>query len=48
MDAIKRHLQHLLNPLHLFCRLRQAGISGALALRLCRVYEIGLYKVFLG
>lgn len=48
MDAMKQQLRHLLNPLHLFCRLREAGLSGGFARRLCRAYEVCLYRVLLG
>lgn len=37
-------LQHLLNPLHLYCRLQQAGLKESLARRLCEVYERSVYR----
>lgn len=43
MNALRRSLQHLLNPLHLYCRLKEAGLSAPLARGLCRLYERTLY-----
>ena len=37
-------LQHHLNPLHFYCRLRDWGFSGRTAFRLCFPYE-RLYKI---
>lgn len=36
---MKESLRHLFNPLHLFCRLKQCGLSSGPALRVCSVYE---------
>lgn len=36
-------LQHLLNPLHIYCRLRDLGLSPELASRICSVYERSFY-----
>lgn len=44
MATLRRQLQHLLNPLHLYCRLKQAGLGGPLARRLCESYERVLYR----
>ncbi|WP_203529477.1 hypothetical protein [Pseudodesulfovibrio sp. JC047] len=46
MIRLKNFCQHIFNPLHLFCRLRQAGLSVFTARHLCRVYERGLYRFF--
>ncbi len=46
MNAVKRHLQHLFNPLHLYCRLREAGLPLSAARGLCRAYERCLYRMF--
>jgi hypothetical protein len=46
-DMVKNmrcQLQHLLNPLHLYCRLQQAGLKESLARRLCEVYERSVYR----
>jgi hypothetical protein len=34
-----RILQHYLNSLHLFCRLRSLGVSKTKAVRFCRAWE---------
>ncbi|GAB7079052.1 hypothetical protein [Megalodesulfovibrio paquesii] len=39
MDAIRNAIQHHCNPLHVYCRLRNLGVSAVLAHWLCRVYE---------
>jgi hypothetical protein len=44
MNSMRCHLQHLLNPLHLYCRLQQAGFAEPLARRLCKVYERSVYR----
>ena len=44
MRTLHRHLQHLLNPLHLYCRLMQAGLAQPVARRLCLVYERTVYR----
>jgi len=37
-------LRHCLNPLHLYCRLRDLGLPGALARSLTAGYERLLYR----
>jgi len=44
MHTLRRHLQHILNPLHLYCRLLEAGVTEHLALRLSQAYERTLYR----
>ncbi|MDP2848968.1 MAG: hypothetical protein Q8O35_12385 [Humidesulfovibrio sp.] len=44
MNTLRCHLQHLLNPLHLYCRLLEAGIAEPLARRMSRAYERTLYR----
>ncbi|MHC1702137.1 MAG: hypothetical protein AB9900_14400 [Humidesulfovibrio sp.] len=44
MKNMRCHLQHLLNPLHLYCRLQQAGLAESLARRLCKAYERSVYR----
>ena len=41
------NLQHYLNPLHIYCRLRDMGIAKKIALRLCRLYERVIFKPLL-
>jgi len=47
MRAIRKFCQHLLNPLHVFCRLRQAGFTRGAARNVCRAYERGFYRFIL-
>jgi hypothetical protein len=47
MQPFRQFCQHVLNPLHIFCRLRQAGVSSGLARGVCRVYERGVYRFIL-
>lgn len=42
--CIRLRLQHLLNPLHLYCRLVEAGVARRLARRMSRAYERALYR----
>lgn len=44
MRTLHRHLQHLLNPLHLYCRLVQVGLTEPVARRLCLAYERTVYR----
>lgn len=44
MKNMRCHLQHLFNPLHIYCRLQQAGLAEALARRLCEAYERVFYR----
>jgi hypothetical protein len=37
-------IQHYLNPLHIYCRLRNLGLAKAHALFLCRVYERAIFR----
>jgi len=41
-------IRHLLNPLHVYCRLTCFGISSKCARGICRIYEENIYKVTLG
>ncbi|MBU1228548.1 MAG: hypothetical protein KKA55_07475 [Proteobacteria bacterium] len=44
MKNMRYHLQHLFNPLHIYCRLQQAGLAEGLARRLCEAYERVFYR----
>lgn len=44
MNTLRERLQHLLNPLHLYCRLREAGLTEPLARSMSRAYERALYR----
>ncbi|MBG0772805.1 hypothetical protein [Oleidesulfovibrio alaskensis] len=45
MRKIKSYLQHRLNPLHIYCRLRDCGISAGAAARFSALYERYLYRL---
>jgi len=47
MQNVKRFFQHHLNPLHVYCRLRNAGLHCTAAQRMCIVYEKFLYNLLL-
>ncbi|TET93070.1 MAG: hypothetical protein E3J46_00320 [Desulfobacteraceae bacterium] len=40
-------IKHYMNPLHIYCRLRDIGIAKGLALFMCRNYERSIFKLFL-
>jgi len=44
MDKIR----HLLNPLHIYCRLTCIGMSKKVAMDICKAYEVCLYKQTIG
>lgn len=44
MRFVRNFLQHRLNPLHVYCRLRDAGLSRHVAARFCGAYERYLYR----
>jgi hypothetical protein len=37
-------LQHYLNPLHVYCRLRDIRVPKGVAILLCKVYERAIFK----
>lgn len=41
----KGKLQHFLCPLHMYCRLRDLGLSKKKARKLCNWYEVNIYKL---
>lgn len=41
-------IRHVLNPLHIYCRLTCLGFSCRMARDICRLYESGIYKPTLG
>ena len=45
---IRDALTHRLNPLHVYCRLRDMGLPGALARCLSRGYERVLFRPLAG
>ncbi len=46
MTTFRCHFQHCLNPLHVYCRLREWGLSVSFALRVTGAYE-RLYRTCL-
>ncbi len=47
MGGMKNCLQHKLNPLHLYCRLRDLGVSASTATRISSLYERLIYRLAL-
>ena len=45
MRHVKSYLQHHLNPLHVYCRLRNVGMPCRAALRVSSFYE-RVYRIF--
>ncbi len=41
-------IKHYMNPLHIYCRLRDIGIGKGTAVFLCRIYERSIFRRFLG
>jgi len=37
-------LRHYLNPLHIYCRLRDIGLSKEPAILICRIYERAIFR----
>jgi hypothetical protein len=44
LDKIRHHL----NPMHVYCRLTELGISSKHAKGLCKIYDAIFYKSILG
>lgn len=47
MQAIRARLQHRLNPLHVYCRLRDCGLGDQTAQRLSSCWERLVYRLVL-
>lgn len=47
MVGIRSQLQHRLNPLHVYCRLRTLGLAHRAATVVTLCYERGLYRLVL-
>ncbi len=43
MNGFRSTLQHYFNPLHFYCRLRDLGLGGPLARKICGMYQRYLY-----
>ncbi len=46
MRRFRSAMQHMLNPLHMYCRLKDFGIAAPAAKRMCRAYERYIYRFF--
>ncbi len=44
MHNVREFLQHVLNPLHVFCRLRSAGLARPMAMRMSWAYEKWIFR----
>jgi hypothetical protein len=44
MQKMKRELKHLINPLHVYCRLLDLGMGRRLSSRLCHFYEHAIFN----
>ena len=44
MKGFRFFCQHRLNPLHIFCRLREMGLSLGFARNVSRIYELSVYR----
>lgn len=40
-------IKHYMNPLHIYCRLRDIGIAKDTAIFLCRIYERSIFRPLL-
>ena len=47
MIMVVRELKHYVNPLHIYCRLRDMGIAERWAKSLCRTYERSIFRPLL-
>ncbi len=43
-----KELKHYLNPLHVYCRLRDGHCPKGIAMFLIKIYEIGLFRPITG
>ncbi len=48
MNWFKNYLQHMFNPVHMYCRLMDFGVTKSRARRMCAVYERFIYRSILG
>jgi hypothetical protein len=42
-----KKLEHYMNPLHIYCRLRDFGLPKNSAICFCRIYELKIFKYLL-
>ena len=44
MHHLRMLFQHVCNPLHVYCRLRDMGMDSHVAMRVCTLYERVLFR----
>lgn len=44
MRSVKMLLEHYMNPLHCYCRLRDFGLNASFASKVCGFYERFIYR----
>ncbi|SDK93878.1 hypothetical protein SAMN05660337_1773 [Maridesulfovibrio ferrireducens] len=42
--GIKEFMEHIFNPLHIYCRLIDCGLSSRTAKKVARIYELFIFK----
>ena len=42
--GIRAHMKHIFNPLHIYCRLMDRGVSSSVAKKIALIYEFCLFK----
>jgi hypothetical protein len=42
---MKTKLKHILNPVHMYCRLREIGFRKKISIKIASFYETKLYKI---
>jgi hypothetical protein len=41
----RKAFQHVFNPLHVYCRLKDIGLPGFMARKMCRAYERFVFRL---
>lgn len=44
MQSLRNRFQHRFNPLHVYCRLRDAGVAVPFCVAFCSAYERFVYR----
>ena len=45
VSRFRKAVHHVLNPLHVYCRLKDMGLSGPMAHKMCRAYERFVFRL---
>ena len=45
VTRFRNAFQHVFNPLHVYCRLKDMGLSAPVAQRMCRAYERYVFRL---